>query len=238
MNEVTGMTKDKESQHAQAQEEKHFQKSTRRVLCGLLLCAVLVLFLLGRQHRALSHYYESAIPFYNFFYHSLEKIVDWGISSCSDTYSVRGMYLIYERLYILEDLLEEIEHYCTAGPQQVYAWKGKDSVTFQGKTTQIQDGEEGSAALKQNLQQLLQDTAEWMDEERHVQNPEAYQDFLTSTEAYITEIRTVALQYAPESVLTPEGLMEWYITVMGETKEASEAFAAQAADADLMYLQN
>ena len=47
MNEVTGMTKDKESQHAQAQEEKHFQKSTRRVLCGLLLCAVLVLFLLG-----------------------------------------------------------------------------------------------------------------------------------------------------------------------------------------------
>ena len=212
MNEVTGMTKDKEFQHAQAQEEKHFQKSTRRVFCGLLLCAVLVLFFLGRQHRALSHYYESAIPFYNFFNHSLDKI-DLGSSSCSDTYSVQGMYLIYERLYILEDLLEEIEHYCTAGPQQVYAWKGKDSVTFQGKTTQIQDGEEGSAALKQNLQQLLQDTAEWMDEESYEQNTETYQDFLTLTEAYITEIRTVALQYAPESVLTPEGLMEWYIKI-------------------------
>ena len=185
----------------------------------------------------MSDYYESSVPIKNYFYYSL-RLIDGGISSCSDTYSVRGMYQTYEGLYILEDLLEEIEHYCTAGPQQVYAWKGKDSVTFQGQTTQIQDGEEGSAALKQNLQQLLQDTAEWMDEESYEQNTEAYQDFLTSTEAYITEIRTVALQYAPESILTPEGLMEWYITVMGETKEASKAFAGQAADADLMYLQN
>lgn len=199
--------------------KRNLQRGRRKFLLYILfLCLIVSIFFLVRQHQALTQYYEAGMPFCNYFYSSI-RTIEGGIGGCADGYSEQSAYLIYQGIYQLEDIREEMESYCEAGPEREYERRGKDRVIFQDKETLLREGAEGGERLEKNLQQMMEAIERWMQEEERRQNPEGYQAFMLAAESYITEVGQIIQRYTPVYPLTPEGLMEWYITVMGEVKE-------------------